>query len=143
MERNNINKDNYSLGALIALRRASNTLSKKEALAIKSADLTIGQFAVLEILFSKGNLTINEIIDGILTTSGNVTVVIKNLKRDGFVTQMPNPKDKRSSLIAITDKGIDLLNKTLPEHFKNIEECFSNLEQEEKKLLIRLLRKIN
>lgn len=142
MEKSNINKNILSLGALIAFRRANNRLSKKEAIAIKESGLTIGQFAVLEILYSKGDLTICDIINGILTTSGNVTVVIKNLKRDGYVTQIPNPNDKRSSFISITDKGVELLNKILPDHFKNIDDSFSNLSKEEKKELIRLLKKI-
>lgn len=142
MDKININKDKLSLGALIAFRKAEKRLAKKEAISVKEYGLTMGQFAVLEILYSKGDLSICEIINGILTTSGNVTVVIKNLKRDGFINQIPNPEDKRSSLISITDKGIDLLNKILPEHFKNIEDSFSNLTKEEKKLLIELTKKI-
>lgn len=142
MKKNSIVKNNLSLASTIAFRRANNRLSKKEAVAIKDCGLTLGQFAVLEILYSKGDLTICEIINGILTTSGNVTVVIKNLKRDGFINQIPNPEDKRSSLISITDKGIELLNKILPYHFKNIEDSFSGLSDEEKKELIRLLKKI-
>lgn len=138
----NKEKDFFSLGALIAFRKANNILSKKEALSINKSGLTLGQFAVLEILYSKGPLTISDILNGILTTSGNITVIIKNLKRDGYIIQIPNPKDRRSSLISLTENGISKIEEILPEHFSHIKDSFSDLSHEEKKLLIRLLRKI-
>ncbi|MGL4992058.1 MAG: MarR family winged helix-turn-helix transcriptional regulator [Sarcina sp.] len=131
-----------SLSTLISFRRSEKRLLKNEMIAIKEAGLTIGQFAVLEILYSKGNLTINQIIEGVLTTSGNITVVIKNLKRDSFVQQLPNPEDKRSSLISLTDEGTKLIESILPSHFANIEESFSQLSKVERKELIKLLNKI-
>lgn len=131
-----------SLSTLISFRRAEKRLAKNEMIAIKKAGLTLGQFAVLEILHSKGCLTINQIIECILTTSGNITVVIKNLKRDGFVQQLPNPEDKRSSLISLTAKGTELIESILPLHFSNIEESFSELSKAERKELIQLLKKI-
>lgn len=131
-----------SLSATISFRRAEKRLAKNEMIAIKKAGLTLGQFAVLEILYSKGNLTINQIIEGVLTTSGNITVVIKNLKRDGLAQQLPNPEDKRSSLISLTSDGTKLIESILPSHFSNIEESFSALSKTERKELIKLLNKI-
>lgn len=142
MDKKDIKTDTISLASLIAFRKAEKRLSKYEAIAMKKAGLTFGQFIVLEILFSKGALTISEIMEGVLTTSGNITVVIKNLRRDGFIEQVANPKDKRSSLISLTDKGSQLIGSILPEHFKNIEDSLSNLTREEKKQLINLVNKI-
>lgn len=142
MNNKDLKIDVSSLSALISFRRAEKRLIKNEMIAIKNAGLTVGQFAVLEVLHSKGYLTINQIIEGILTTSGNITVVIKNLKRDGFVQQLPNPEDKRSSLISLTDEGTKLIESILPTHFANIEESFSELSKNERKELIKLLKKI-
>lgn len=142
MNKKDIKKDAITLGTLIAFRRAEKRLAKKESIATKNAGLTFGQFGVLEILFTKGNLTISQIMEGVLTTSGNITVVIKNLRRDGFIEQIQNPEDKRSSLISLTESGCELISSILPSHFDNIEDSLSDLTRAEKKELINLLSKI-
>lgn len=63
---------------------------------MKAGGLTSSQFAVLEALYNKGDLKICEIIEKILTTSGNITVVIKNLEKEEFISKYPDPEDKRS-----------------------------------------------
>lgn len=142
MDKKKIKRDRITLGALIAFRKANNRMLKREMKAIKEGNLTLSQFAVLEILYYKGDLRIADIIDGVLSSSGNITVVIKNLKRDGYITQVPDEKDKRASLISITEKGVELIEEILPSHFENIEEGFKELTREEEKTLIHLLNKI-
>nr|WEJ77368.1 MarR family transcriptional regulator [Streptococcus suis] len=39
----------------------------------------------MEALYNKGNLRIQDLIDKLLSTSGNMTVVIKNMIRDGYI----------------------------------------------------------
>lgn len=59
---------------------------------IKQVGLTAAQFGVLEILYHKGNLRIGEILEGTLSTGGNMTVVIENLEKTGFVVRYPDPR---------------------------------------------------
>lgn len=108
---------------------------------IKAGGLTNSQFAVLEVLYSKGDLKICEIIEKILTTSGNVTVVIKNLEKDGLVSKHTDPNDKRSILISITDKGKKIMDDIFPNHVDNINDIFSILTIEEKLELKKILKK--
>nr|WP_253199136.1 MarR family transcriptional regulator [Clostridium gasigenes] len=130
-----------TLSTLITFTRAEHTIHKKELETIKLSGLTSAQFGVLEALYNKGDLRIYEIIEKILTTSGNITVVIKNLEKDGLVKKNLDPEDKRSTIISITDKGKKIIEDILPNHINNISEIFNVLTDEEKITLKNILKK--
>ena len=132
---------NLNLSTLIVFTRAEQKIHKIEYETIKAGGLTNSQFAVLEVLYSKGDLKICEIIEKILTTSGNVTVVIKNLEKDGLVSKKIDPEDKRSMLISITDKGKKVMDEIFPKHVDNINKIFDILTIEEKLELKKILKK--
>lgn len=135
--------EDLNLKTLIALSRCTQNVHKREYKTIKEGGLTVSQFAVLEILYHKGDLRVSEIIDKILSTGGNMTVVIDNLVKDNLVKRCIDPKDRRVNLISITEKGKDLISKIFPKHLENINEIFSALTIEEKKNLISLLKKLS
>lgn len=136
-----INESKLNLSTLIAFTRAEHKIHSLEYKTIKESGLTISQFGVLEALYNKGDLRIGEIMEKILTTSGNITVVIKNLEKDGFIKKIPDPSDRRSTIISITDKGVKVIEEILPDHIENINDIFSILTDEEKVLLKNILKK--
>jgi MarR family 2-MHQ and catechol resistance regulon transcriptional repressor len=132
-----------NLKALIALSRCTHSVHKREHKTIKDAGLTVSQFAVLEVLYHKGDLRISEILDKILSTGGNMTVVIDNLVKENLVKRCIDSKDKRVNLISITKEGRDLISEIFPKHLDNINEVFSVLATDEKESLINLLKKLS
>lgn len=136
----NLNDSNTRV--FIRLSRVTQGLHKRGGILFSQKGLTTSQFSVLETLYHKGDLTINEIIENVLSTSGNITVVIKNLEKDSLVQRYGNPNDKRSSLISITQKGREMVEEIFPSHLKDLEECFENLSEEEKRTLALILKKI-
>jgi DNA-binding MarR family transcriptional regulator len=135
--------ENLNLKTLIALSRSTQNVNKKQLKTIKEGGLTVSQFAVLEVLYHKGDLRISEIIEKILSTSGNMTVVIDNLVKEDLVRRCADPKDRRVNLISITEKGRNLMEEVFPKHLENINEIFSKLDVEEKEQLIGLLKKLS
>lgn len=136
------NTDNLNLKALIALSRSAQHVHKLEYKTIKEGGLTVSQFAVLEILYHKGDLRISEILDKILATGGNMTVVIDNLVKENLVTRSIDPSDKRVNLICLTEKGLNLISGIFPSHEQNINNIFNILTNDEKRQLISLLKKL-
>ncbi|WP_346931293.1 MarR family transcriptional regulator [Clostridium sp.] len=134
--------NDLNLKALIALSRCTQNVHKREYKTIKEGGLTVSQFAVLEVLYHKGDLRVCEIIDKILSTGGNMTVVIDNLVKENLVKRCIDPKDRRVNLISITEEGRNLISEIFPKHLENINEIFSVLTAEEKKNLISLLKKL-
>lgn len=136
-----IKKNKLNLSTLVVFSRAENTIHRLEYETIKESGLTVAQFAVLEALYNKGDLRIQELIEKILTTSGNITVVIKNLEKDDLVKKIPDPSDKRAVIISITKKGKEIIEGILPKHIENINRIFNILSDEEKIILKNILKK--
>lgn len=131
-----------NIHTLRALSRCSQSIHKQELTVIKSSGLTASQFEVLEVLYHLGDLRICDIIEKILATGGNMTVVIDNLAKDGLVQQCTDSQDKRVKLIQITDKGKTLMDDLLPRHLESINAIFQTLTKEEKLHLGDILNKL-
>lgn len=107
----------------------------------KKHGLSAAQFAVLEVLYHKGDLTVGEIIDKILITGGNITVVIKNLEQKDLLSIKQDQEDGRKRLICINQKGRRLLEKAFKDHLNVLNNLLSVYSHEEKEQLIKILRK--
>lgn len=135
-------KDNHlDLKTMIVFRKAERTIRSIEYRVIKENNLTPTQFSALETLYSKGEMRIQDLINRMLATSGNMTVVIKNMVRDGLIFRNGDPNDRRSSLINLTPKGRDLVEKILPQHILCVREALAVLSDADKEILITILKK--
>ena len=128
------------LKTMIIFHKAERTFRAAESHVFKDHQLTPTQFSVLETLYSKGELRIQDLIDRILATSGNMTVVIKNMERDGWIVRTCDPNDRRAFLIGLTEQGRAKIEAALPDHIKNIQQALSILEEDDKQDLIRILK---
>ena len=129
------------MAVYISMSRVINTLRRENNKLILKHDLTLGQFAVMEALYSKGRLSTGEVMEKILTTSGNIPVIVKNLEKDGFITRKQDESDKRRFILDLTDKGKNLMDEIVPENLKFMDELISLWDDEDKKELIILMNK--
>ncbi|HEL0606271.1 MarR family transcriptional regulator [Streptococcus equi subsp. zooepidemicus] len=132
---------NPALKAMVVFRKAQRTLDAQSSAFFQKANLTPTQFSVLEVLYSKGSMRINKLIGSLLATSGNMTVVLKNMERNGWISRCQDAKDKRACLVQLTPEGKALIETILPKHIKRVEALFSVLTETEQKQLITLLKK--
>lgn len=132
---------NSSIHLQIILQRAAKTINNKVGKDFRDKGLTASQFSVLDVLYTKGEMRICELIKKVLSTSGNMTVVIKNMEQRGWLYRNISETDKRAFIVGLTEKGKKLFESVLPEHRFEIERTYSILTSEEKKQLINILRK--
>ena len=130
-----------SMAVYISMSRVINTLRRENNKLILKHNLTLGQFAVMEALYSKGRLSTGEVMEKILSTSGNIPVIVKNLEKDGFITRKQDESDKRRFILDLTDKGKYLMDEIVPENLKFMDELISLWDDEDKKELIILMNK--
>ena len=128
---------------IIGLGRAYRSAHKRSLRTFYDYGLTMPQFTVLEVLYSKGDLTVKEIISKVLSSGGSMTVVVRNLEEQGLVYRRENPDDRRSYLISISDAGRRLMDVVFPLHMDNMRKAFSCLSQEEKENMVRMLKTIS
>lgn len=124
---------------MVGLSRTSKYLQHQVSILCKQHDLTQTQFAILEILHTKGELFVGEIQKLILSTPGNVPYVINNLIKKGFVSKTNEEADKRCSRISLTPLGEEKIEDILPIHDELLTEKFSVLTPSEKKELLKLI----
>ncbi len=99
-------------------------------------------FAVLEALFSKGPLPVNELGRKLFLTSGSITTAVDRAQRHGWVRRSADPADKRVALVELTAAGRERMMQALPLHFQNLATALSGLRSEEQRQLADLLRKL-
>ncbi|MGL6105151.1 MarR family winged helix-turn-helix transcriptional regulator [Romboutsia sp.] len=130
-----------NLSTLVTFTRAEHIIHEIEYRTIREGGLTTSQFGVLEALYHLGDLKIGEIMERMLTTSGNITVVVKNLEKDELITTYKSKSDKRSTMITITKKGRNKIADIFPKHIESINSIFKTLTVEEKMILKEILEK--
>jgi MarR family transcriptional regulator, 2-MHQ and catechol-resistance regulon repressor len=136
------NHKKRALNAYVKLARAANTTMAYARVGLEDADLTLSQFAVLEALYHLGPLNLGDLARRILTSSGNLTLVIDNLEKRGLAKRRQQGNDKRFILAGITPAGRKLIAKIFPQHSRRIVEIMARLNSAEQEQLGRLCRKL-
>lgn len=132
-----------NLKLVVALHRTIQNDERSLSARLSEYDLTLSQFGVMEALYHKGPMKICEIIEKTLSTSGNMTVVIKNLEKRGYISRDRDDEDRRAFVIRLKEKGRTIIADVFPKHLDDLEAEFSNLNIEEKNQLLTLLKKLN
>jgi len=131
-----------ALNAFIVLNRAMNTLSTNLQRLLDDNNLTSGQFGALEALLHLGPLAQRDLGNKLLSTKGNITMIVDNLEKRKLVKRVPSEDDRRFMIVELTKEGKTLIEKVFPKHVREITELFSVLNQEEKIELKRLCKKL-
>lgn len=132
---------NSDIHLQIILQKAVKSINNKIGKDFREKGITVSQFSVLDALYTKGEMRVCELIEKALSTSGNITVVIKNMEQKGWLYKKTCPTDKRAFLVGLIYEGKKLFETLLPEHRNEIKNTYSILSSEEKQELIRILRK--
>jgi len=129
--------------AIIKLSRAHNAVMSRVHRDLAGPGLTFTQFAVLEVLFSRGPMCQKDIARKILSqSSGNMTVVIDHLEHRGLVEREKKPDDRRTNMVSLTLEGRRVIGEFLPHHLDVIAQEFAVLSPEELKTLAALLKRL-
>ncbi|MBO6572623.1 MarR family transcriptional regulator [bacterium] len=131
-----------TLNTFIKLMRATESLNQRLCRHLSEANLTISQFGVLEALLHLGPQNQKELGQKLLKSGGNITLVIDNLEKSGFVSRKKDQNDRRALIVELTAQGKSFIEDFFPKHLDKISEEFSVLDDKEKKELGRLCKKI-
>jgi MarR family 2-MHQ and catechol resistance regulon transcriptional repressor len=126
----------------LVLWKAAKAIEKVDCASIAETGLQLSEFAIMEVLLHKGALPIKAIGEKVLLTSGSMTAAANRLQKKGFVKRVPDDRDGRSFYIHLTDSGWKVIKQAFEKHAKNLEMITSDLKNEERRMLLRLLKKI-
>ena len=71
-------------------------------------NLTTSQYFVFNALCMGDGVSIGELGERVFLDSSTLTGIIDRMERSGYVERRPNPEDRRSVLIYLTDKAREL-----------------------------------
>ena len=131
-----------ALNSYTKLMRAAETVTTRVSRTMSAAGLTISQFGVLEALHHKGPLCQRDIAAKILKSTGNITLVIDNLEKQGLVKRERINEDRRYLTIRLTEQGETVISAA----FTNVEAAIiaemNALTEDEQEILGRVCKKL-
>ena len=87
-------------------------------------------------------MTPTQLYSRLLVNSGGMTGRIDRLERRGLVCRLPDPEDRRSILVELTESGLEHFEGVARTHLGIMEHLTAGLTSEEREYLAGLLRKL-
>ncbi|MFO8149824.1 MAG: MarR family transcriptional regulator [Trueperaceae bacterium] len=135
-------EERRALDAYVKLSRALATVDARIHRPLADEGLTASRFGVLEALWHLGPLNQRELGRKILKSSGNVTVVVDHLERDGLVARERDPGDRRNVVVTLTDAGRARIERAYPAHVHRIVDAFAALDPTDVTRLAELAKRL-
>lgn len=130
-----------ALNAFIKLQRAAESVLVRVH-SVLPAELTVTQFGVLEALLHIGPLCQSELAEKLLKSGGNLTLVVDNLEKAGYVQRERDPADRRFVVVKLTPKGRTFIAALFPKVVANVTREMGVLSSTEIADFGRLLKKV-
>jgi MarR family 2-MHQ and catechol resistance regulon transcriptional repressor len=137
-----ITDDTAGAHVWLVLMKAFRSVQRHAAASIASLDLGLSDFVVLEMLFHKGPMKVNDIGRKVDLTSGSITTAVDRLQARGLVSRQVDSEDSRSRIVRLTAKGNTLIHAAFEAHAARMEKASRGLDLKERKELIALLKKL-
>ena len=138
--------DPSPIGVIGRMSRLSRALEARLEVVYREHGLEPGWHDLLATLRRQGppfKLRPTDMMGSLMLTSGGTTKRLDKLEAAGLVAREPDPNDRRGTLIALTDKGRELIDAVTGPHLANEARLLQALTDEEREQLAALLRKLN
>ena len=132
----------HSLKAFVVLMKATRIIEDGLKKDISTYGINLSEFAVLEALYHKGELTVQQICQKVLINSGSMTYVIDKLVKKGLLNRKTSAGDRRVYYIQLTNEGRTFMDDIFPKHEAFISDIFSSLSEEEQEQFITMMKKV-
>jgi MarR family 2-MHQ and catechol resistance regulon transcriptional repressor len=126
----------------VVLNRVQRAIAERTRRDVERQGLRPTEFGVLEALYHKGPLTLGQIGESVLVTSGSVTPVADKLERRALIQRRISAEDRRVCYAELTETGRELIDVIFPEHAEVIRAAMQGLTVEEKRIATALLRRL-
>jgi DNA-binding MarR family transcriptional regulator len=107
--------------------------------------ISFGEYLVLVALRRAGppyRMNPTALFNAVILSSGAMTNRLDRLEAMGLVERLPDPTDRRGRLVALTDRGLELVDAAVVDHLANEERLLAALDADEREQLADLLRKL-
>jgi MarR family 2-MHQ and catechol resistance regulon transcriptional repressor len=129
--------------ALEALLRAEAHVRRSVAAELQRSGLSTGAFSVLVVLTTAGGeLELRTLRRRLGWSKANATEVTAALEQEGLVARRRLASDRRTTSVEITAAGAELVQAVFPNHADRVSQAFAALDEDEKRSLANICRKL-
>jgi DNA-binding MarR family transcriptional regulator len=134
-------------GLASALRPAVMRLARRlRQMRDDSLDLNANQLSAMAVLLNSGDLPMGELAGQEKVQPPSMTRIVNGLEERGLVTRQPDPHDRRSARVSLTEAGRQILLANRRRRDQWLALRLAELEPEERDVLrqcVRILDKVN
>ncbi|MBQ8262716.1 MAG: MarR family transcriptional regulator [Lachnospiraceae bacterium] len=127
---------------LVNLFRTVMDSEAKAVITEEFKDISNNDMHIIEAIDIQEPRRMSEIAKRLSVTVGTLTTNMNNLEDKGYIVRERSTEDKRVVLVSLTEKGRKAFFHHRDFHKKMIKSIVSDLEEEEMKVLIRCLQKL-
>lgn len=129
--------------ALESLIRAEAQVRRRLSADLEREGLSATGFSVLVVLTTAGGeLELRALRTRLRTSKANATEVVTTLEGRGMVIRRRLLSDRRAASVMLTPAGQEVVDRLFPEHTQRVTATFSVLDEEEKRSLAEICRKL-
>lgn len=126
----------------LLLWKAARAVEAHAFRSIERFGMGASDFGVLEALLHKGPLTVKELGQKVLLTSGSMTAAVDRLAERGLVERTSSETDRRARVVRLTPKGHETISEAFQAHRIALEVAIGGFEREQREQLLPLLRSL-
>lgn len=104
--------------------------------------LTLSQLTILDILSRAKESNMSDLARSMKVTTAAMTGIIDRLVRDGYVTRIDDPDDRRVIKIKLTAKGSNAVKSMCEQKKRMITRMFGALSQGERDEYLKILTRV-
>ncbi|UGS39193.1 MarR family winged helix-turn-helix transcriptional regulator [Capillimicrobium parvum] len=129
--------------ALESLIRAEAQVRRRLSADLEREGLSATGFSVLVVLTTAGGeLELRALRTRLRTSKANATEVVSTLEGRGLVLRRRLVTDRRAASVMLTPSGREVVDRLFPEHTQRVTAAFSVLDEQEKRSLAEICRKL-
>jgi len=129
--------------ALDSLLRAEASVRRRLTADLEREGLSATGFSVLVVLaVAGGELELRTLRARLRTSKANATEVVTTLESRGVVARHRLLTDRRTAAVTLTAAGEEVVDRLFPEHTRRVQATFAVLDEEEKRHLAEICRKL-
>lgn len=128
---------------LVRLFRDVMDIEEKAIITQEFRDITNNDMHVIEAIGINAPKNMTSIAKELSVTVGTLTIAMNSLVKKGYVVRERGQEDRRVVYISLSERGRKAFEHHAMFHKKMIEEIMNDLSEEEGKILIRALSKLD
>jgi DNA-binding MarR family transcriptional regulator len=133
------------MGVIGRISRLARLVDAELARTFVKHGLDRPSFDVLATLRRTGQphrLTPAQLTRSSMVTSGAITQRLDRLEDRGLITRVPSELDGRGIYVALTEKGLEVINQALPDHVSNEHRILATITPAQRSALADVLRRL-